>query len=397
MVTRVGPGEEVFQRLTPSREDEPTRPDVAIVHDYLTQRGGAERVVLSMLKAFPGAPVHTSLYDETGTFPTFRDAQVRTLALDRIGGLRRNHRWALPFLATAFARHTVDAEVVLCSSSGWAHGVKTSGRKVVFCHTPARWLYDGPNYLGNGRRLASLGLAGLRRPLLGWDARAAAGAHRYLANSSVVREAIRRAYGLDAEVVHPPHTLNPGGPAQEVAGITAGFVLCVARLLPYKNVDAVVEAFRDLPGERLVVVGDGPERPRLEAVAGSNVQLVGKVTDAQLRWLYARCRALVAASREDYGLTPLEAASFGKASAVLRGGGFLDTVVECETGLFFDRPDPEPIAVTLRRLLTAPPSPERLRTHAEGFSEHRFIERLREVVAEVRGGDGSDGTTTVRA
>lgn len=372
-------------------------PNVAIVHDYLTQRGGAERVVLSMLKAFPGAPVHTSLYDEHGTFPPFRDVQVRTLALDRISGLRRNHRWALPFLATAFTRHRVDAEVVLCSSSGWAHGVQTSGRKVVFCHTPARWLYDGRRYLGDDRRLASLGLAGLRRSLRGWDARAAAGAHRYLANSTVVREAIRRAYGIEAEVVPPPPTLDPAGPAEEVAGVTAGFVLCVARLLPYKNVDAVVEAFRDLPAEELVVVGDGPERQRLEAGAAANVRFVGRVTDAQLRWLYAGCRALVTASREDYGLTPLEAASFGKASAVLRGGGFLDTVVEGETGLFFDQPAPQPIAATLRRLLAAPPPPERLRAHAEGFSEDRFVERLRQVVAEERERAGSDGTTSLRA
>jgi glycosyltransferase involved in cell wall biosynthesis len=373
------------------------RPDVAIVHDYLTQRGGAERVVLSMLKAFPGAPVHTSLYDENGTFPAFREAQVTTLPLDRFGGLRRNHRWALPFLATAFARHRVDADVVLCSSSGWAHGVRTSGRKVVFCHSPARWLYDGREYLGGDRRLAALGLAGLRRPLVEWDARAAAGSHRYIANSTVVRDAIRRAYGIEAEVVHPPHTLDADGPAESVAGVAVGFVLCVCRLLPYKNVDAVVEAFRDLSGERLVVVGDGPERQRLQAAAGPNVHFAGRVTDAQLRWLYAACRVLVTASREDYGLTPLEAASFGKASAVLRGGGFLDTVVEGETGLFLDEAAPKAIAATLRRLLAAPPPPERLRAHADGFSEERFIERLREVVAEERDRDGSEGPTTVRA
>ena len=372
------------------------RPNVAIVHDYLTQRGGAERVVLSMVKAFPGAPVHTSLYDHEGTFPAFRDVQVTTLPVDRIGTLRRNHRWALPFLATTFARHRVDADVVLCSSSGWAHGVKTSGRKVVFCHTPARWLYDGQRYLGRGRRLAAVGLAGIRRPLLEWDVRAASGAHRYLANSTVVRDAIRRVYGIEAEVLHPPHTLDSRGATEEVAGLAAGFVLCVSRLLPYKNVDAVVEAFTNLPDERLVVVGDGPERPRLEAGAGANVCFLGRVPDAQLRWLYVGCRALVTASREDYGLTPLEAASFGKASAVLRGGGFLDTVIEGESGLFFDEPTPTSIATTLRRLLAAPPPPDRLRTHAEGFSEDRFIERLREVVAEERGRDRSDGTTAVR-
>jgi glycosyltransferase involved in cell wall biosynthesis len=384
MVTRVRPGEQISERPAPTHANGGGPPDVAIVHDYLTQRGGAERVVLSMLKAFPGAPVHTSLYDEEGTFPLFKDAQVTTMALDRIGGLRRNHRWALPFLAPAFARHRVDAEVVLCSSSGWAHGVQTSGRTIVFCHAPARWLYDTSRYLGNGRRIAALALAGLRRPLLAWDARAAAGANRYLANSSVVREEIRRAYGIDADVVHPPHTLDPGGPQEEIPGLEVGFFLCVARLLPYKNVDALVEAFAELPGERLIVVGDGPERRRLESMAGANVTFAGTVSDAQLRWLYGACTALVAASREDYGLTPLEAASFGKPSAVLRGGGFLDTVVENDTGFFFDQAAPAAVSATIRRLLSDPPPAERLRHHAAGFSEEQFIRRLRDIVAEER-------------
>ncbi len=397
MVARVRPCEELPGPLTSSRTDIAVRPHVAIVHDYLTQRGGAERVVLSMLKAFPQAAVHTSLYDQEGTFSTFKETRVETLALDRVGSLRRNHRWALPFLAAAFARHRVEAELVLCSSSGWAHGVQTSGRKVVYCHAPARWLYDTQQYLGTSRTLAGFGLAALRRPLLAWDARAAAGAHRYLANSHVVRDAIRRIYGLEAEIVHPPHTLDPRGPHEKVAGIEAGFVLCVARLLPYKNVDAVVEAFRALPDERLVVVGDGPERHRLEAGAGPNVTFAGKVTDAQLRWVYAGCRALVTASREDYGLTPLEAASFGKASAVLRGGGFLDTVVEQETGLFFDEVTPTSIAATLRDLLAASPAAERLHEHAAEFSEHRFIGRLREIVAEESGGDGANGGSALRA
>src|ERR671923_1711210 len=115
---------------------------VAIVHDYLTQRGGAERVVLSMLKAFPGAPVYTSLYYPEGTFEEFREIEIRRSFLDRAVPLRRRHRLALPLLASAFSRMRVDAEVAVCSSSGWAHGARVRGRKVVYCHTPARWLYQ---------------------------------------------------------------------------------------------------------------------------------------------------------------------------------------------------------------------------------------------------------------
>ena len=140
---------------------------VAIVHDYLTQRGGAERVVLSMMKAFPEAPVHTSLFHPEGTFPEFGTADVRMSHLDRFGVLRRNHRLAIPLLAPAFSTRRVDAEVVLCSSSGWAHGVRTTGRKIVYCYTPPRWLYDQADlYLSGWPRPVSR--RPTRRPGGGW-------------------------------------------------------------------------------------------------------------------------------------------------------------------------------------------------------------------------------------
>ena len=149
------------------------RPGVVIVHDYLTQRGGAERVVLSMLKAFPRAEVITSFYLSEATFPEFGAYPIRVLPINRWSVLRRNHRFALPFLASAFARERIDADVVLCSSSGWAHGVRTRGRKVVYCHTPARWLYQPERYAG--RSIASRAAIAVLRPrLLEWDRRSAA-------------------------------------------------------------------------------------------------------------------------------------------------------------------------------------------------------------------------------
>lgn len=355
---------------------------VAIVHDYLTQRGGAERVVLSMMKAFPGAPVHTSLFHPEGTFPEFGTADVRKSPIDRLGVLRRNHRLAIPLLAPAFSARRIDAEVVLCSSSGWAHGVRTTGHKIVYCYSPARWLYQGDRYIGAGRALQKGALAAMRPPLLRWDRRHALTAQRYVTLSSVVRDRIRAAYGIDAEVLPPPHTVDPEGPKRERVGIDAGFFLCIARLLPYKNVDAVIAAFGQLPDEQLVVVGTGPEADRLARGAGANVSMLGTVTDEELRWLYASCAAVVSASHEDYGLTPVEAAAFGKPSAVLRGGGFLDTVVEGRTGVFFDRPEPGQIAGAIRRILAGTWPQDALKAHAARFDEAHFIRRLREVVAE---------------
>ena len=355
---------------------------VAIVHDYLTQCGGAERVALAMTRAFPEAPVYTSLYDEETTFPEFSRVDVRTTWLNGVAPLRRRHRLALPLLAPAFGHQTVDADVILCSTSGWAHGVRSTGRKVVYCHTPAHWLYDGTRYLGGRRRLAWAALMLLRPYLLRWDRHSALSADRYLANSNVVRRRIRDAYGIEAEVLPAPPALQPDGPRRRPESVETGFFLCVSRLLPYKNVDGVVGAFRDLPQLTLVVVGTGPEAARLRAGAPANVRLLEVVADDELRWLYEHCSALVAASYEDYGLTPLEAAAFGKPAVVLRAGGFLDTVVEGATGVFFNRPDAESIRRSIEECSGRAWDETELRAHAESFSEGRFTERLRKIVLQ---------------
>jgi glycosyltransferase involved in cell wall biosynthesis len=152
--------------------------------------------------------------------------------------------------------------------------------------------------------------------------------------------------------------------------------------LPYQNVSAVVDAFTAMPGERLVVVGQGPDHARLTRAAPPNVTFLGGIDDSELRWLYASCAGLVSASCEDYGLTPLEAASFGKPVAVLRGGGYLETVVEEETGVFFDAPSPVQVATALRRMNARTWSADVIRGHAATYNEVNFIRRLREVVAE---------------
>ena len=339
-------------------------------------------MVLSLSEAFPGAPIHTALFDPDGTFPEFGALDVRTLPVNRIGPLRTHHRLALPLLAPAFSRLTVDAAVVICSSSGWAHGAHVMGRKVVYCHTPARWLYQTERYLDGSSRWASASMALMAPSLRRWDQRAAATADRYLVNSTAVRQRVSDLYGIDAEVVPPAVEVDPAGAQNEAPGIEPGYLLCVSRLLAYKNVQEVAEAFRFLPDQRLVVVGSGPLADSIRTGAPSNVTVMGRVDDATLRWLYRSCTGLVAASHEDFGLTPVEAAIFGKPTAALRWGGFLDTIVEGTTGVFFDRPEPRPIADALNELTATVWSAEALRDHAETYSATRFTRRVDEVVAE---------------
>lgn len=353
---------------------------VAIVHDYLTQRGGAERVVLSMLKAFPGAPLYTSLYWPDGTFPEFRDANVRCLSLDRFLPFQRHHRLAAPFLAMAFSKLTLDADVVLCSSSGWSHGVSATGRKIVYCYAPAHWLYQGDRYLGARRPVARIMLHAARPFLRRWDERAAHSAQRYLTQSTAARDAIRRVYGIEAEVLPGPLTLGVGN-GVPVDGVEPGFFLCVSRLLPYKNIDAVVSAFAKLANARLILVGTGPEQKRVQREAPRNVRLLGRVSDQELRWLYANSAGLIAASFEDYGLTPLEAAAHGKPTVALRWGGYLDTVIEGTTGIFCEAPTVEAIREAVIGLANHSFSPAAIRAHAALYSEDAFIARLRAIVS----------------
>lgn len=382
-----------------------TRPDVgsvALVHDQLVQRGGAERVTLLLTEAFPGAPLYTSFYEPVDTFPEFASVDVRPSPINRIAPLRARVRLALPVLAPAFSCIRPDAAVTVCSSTGWAHGVRPRrGRTVVYCHAPARWLYQTDRYLGRhvtatGRRSATARAAGAALTVLGpwlrrWDRRAAARAQRYLANSAATAAAIAAAYGIEAEVLPPPPGLDPEGPWRKPSGLAdvePGFWLCVSRLLPYKNVDVVLDAVASRPGDRLVVAGGGPELDALRARAGRAVRFTGAVDDDELRWLYGSSRGLLAASFEDFGLTPLEAAAFGKPSVVLGAGGFLDTVEDGVTGVFFDHPDPTSLAAAMDRLESETISGEALAEQTRRFGPARFVGRLREIVAEELAADG---------
>jgi glycosyltransferase involved in cell wall biosynthesis len=223
-------------------------------------------------------------------------------------------------------------------------------------------------------------LKGLRPGLVRWDRRAASSADTYLANSRWTREVIQRAYGIDAEILHPPHSVDEHGPQRAVAGLDAGFHLCVSRLLGYKHVDAVLEAFATMPSDRIVIVGSGPDAARLRGLAPTNALFCEAVSDDELRWLYANARAVVAASFEDFGLVPVEAAVFGTPSIVLRFGGYLDTVIEGETGIFFDRPSAGLIAAAVHEASRTDFDPVAITAHSQPFGEAPFLARLRQIV-----------------
>lgn len=367
---------------------------VALAHDYLTQRGGAERVAAILAEAFPGAPLYTTLYEPDATFDDFRSLPVRTSMLNRVTAFRKDHRLALPFYAPVVSGLSVDADVLLASSSGWAHGIACTGRKVVYCHAPARWLYQIDRYVGADepgvsarlRRAAMRSsLAALAPSLRAWDRRQAHRADRYLVNSTVIRQMVEDVYGIEAEVLPPPPALEVQGRVEAVEAIREPFVLCVARLLPYKNVDKVIAAVRGIDGLSLAVVGRGPDRARLQELVGgdSSIHLLDGVSEESLRWLYRHALGLVAASYEDFGLTPLEASSFGKPTAALHAGGYLDTISEGVNGLYFESADADSVASGVTQLINRSWDVVAITSHADYFGKQRFCARIRDVVASL--------------
>lgn len=354
-------------------------PNVVIVHDYATQRGGAERVALQLLRAFPGSTLVTSCWNASTTYPEFGDYPLETLWPNRVHALRADPRRAFLFLEEAFSRHTVrNADVVLCSSSGWAHRIATSAPKIVYCHNPARWLYQPQDYFSTMsprvRRVVSGAMAPLRRS----DKKAALGATRYLVNSTTVAQRVKAAYGIDAAVVPPAAGLTADGPQEPLPGIEPGFLLTVGRPRSYKRTDVICEAVASLPGERLVIVGGSANGWSSPSTTG-----VDRLRDTQMRWLYANASALVAVANEDFGLTPVEAQRFGLPSVVLRSGGYLDSTIENVTGVFVDESSPAQVATAIRTLHSHCWDSEAIRRCGERFSFDAFACRMHEIVADV--------------
>lgn len=357
------------------------RPSVAIAHDYLTQRGTAERVALMMARAFPEAPIHTTVYDPDAAFPEFRERRVLT-ATDAAPLLPRDdQRLGLGmYRRTLEQAPAIEADVLLASTMGLAHRFRTRGRQLIYVHPTAGFLRSADEAL---RRTAA-GRA--LRVLNPFPRRERAGSDRFVASTSVVKTRLAELYGIAADVLPAPPPGAALTPPVEVSGLLDwqhGFHLMVSRLVAHRNVDKAIEAFRQLPDERLIVVGDGPLGDDFRRDLPPNVRLVAGLDDGELAWCYTHATALLVPSRDEYGHAPLEAAYAGTPTLALRAGGLVDTVREGLNGAFFDAPTPEAIAAAVRRSRDRGWDPGSIRAHAESMSEDRFIAALRAHVAEL--------------
>lgn len=346
-------------------------PSVAIVHDFLTIMGGSERVALALTRAFPDAPLYTSLYRPEGTFPEFASVDVRPGPLNRFRQFRADHRLALPLLPPTFRSMKIDADLVICSSAGFSHHVRSTGSKIVYCHTPARWLYDSDRYVAGWGRLVGGGVSAMR-PIFGpLDRAAMSEASLVIANSKDIAAEVNSIYGIEPIVVSPCSSLSLTGPIEPIADIKPGFILCPSRALGYKRLDVLLDAARRLPDVQFLHIGDGPHRSLL-GQAPENVTSVGAVDDARLRWAYRNARAVAITCAEDFGLVPMEANAHGLTSVVPRARGLIGQRALAESGVFYDYGRADSLAKALEN--TEPPSSRDIHPDRLGIDE--FVEAI---------------------
>jgi glycosyltransferase involved in cell wall biosynthesis len=327
-----------------------------------------------MVRAWPDAPVYTALYDEAVVGDLVPKDRVHTSFLAHMPAANRAFRYYAPLYPRAFESFDLRGyDAILSSTSAWAKGVRFSdgARHVCFIHTVSRFLFDYRRYVGG------FGMAALGRPMVDrlcrWDLEAAKRPTRYVANSKLVAERVREYYGRDADVLHSPIDID-----RFSVGRGAGeYFFIASRLLPYKRVDLAIDAAQRA-GVKLLVAGTGPSEGALRAHArGTTTTMLGFVPDAEVNALLGDAIAAILPGEEDLGLVPLEAAATGRPTIAYRGGGALETVIEGETGCFFDEPDPASLARVLRDFDATRYDATRLRAHAQRFAPERFIAGLR--------------------
>lgn len=356
---------------------------LTLVHDFLIQMGGAERVVESVSESFPEAPIYTSATFGDSLFDVFKSRVIHNSWMQMLPGMAKHHKKLFFLYPLAFrALKMKENDLAWISSSSFAKWIpKPRGaRFVCYCHTPPRYFWNADEYLEN--EIGNPALRAFVRMLMplfrASDKRQSRKIDLFLANSRNVQERIRECYGRDSLVVYPPVDVE----RFQCSDHSEDYFLIVSRLVSYKRVDLAVEAFSKA-GRKLVVIGDGPDRARLEKLAGPTVSFLGRASDAAVTEAMMNCRGFVFPGHEDFGITPVEAQACGKPVLAYRAGGALETVMEGVTGVFFDEQNENSFREALEQFDTVEWDPKQIRHNAERFSTERFAERTREILEAV--------------
>jgi glycosyltransferase involved in cell wall biosynthesis len=358
-------------------------PRVALIHDFLLDLRGAERVFAAICDAYPEADVYTAVYDERGTEGRFAARAPRATYLQRLRPTARTFRPLYPAAIESLDLRGYD--IVVSSSSAWAHGVLVDpgAVHVCYCHNPFRYAWsEREATLAARNPLTRAPLRQLLSRWRQWDSIAAQRVDAYIANSAITAARIERYFGRASTVLHPPVELSRFAP-----GPVGAHYLVLAELMAHKRIDVAVRAFTAL-GLPLVVVGDGPEGRRLRRLAGPTVRLTGRLSDGEVAELLRSSQALVVTAEEEFGIAAVESLASGRPVIALRAGGVLETVAEGRTGAFYDDgDDPQSLAAVVAGFDPAGVDPAECVAGAARFSVERFQASLRGIVdATVRAG-----------
>ncbi len=356
---------------------------VALVHDYLNQMGGAERVVLALHEMFPEAPLYTSIYDPQRVDIAFQSIDIRTSFMQKFPLVKKHHQPFLPFYPFAMEQFDLRGyDLVLSSSSAFAKGIITRAETmhICYCHTPMRWCWNYHEYVEReqlGRIPRSI-LPFFISALRVWDQTSSMRVDHFIANSPVVADRIRKYYRRDAVVIPPPvevsrFTFNPTTRPED-------YFLIISRLMPYKRIDLAIEACNQLQLS-LVIIGSGRDENRLKRIAGPSIRFMGRLSDQEVLYYYAHCRALILPGEEDFGITPLEAQASGRPVIAYAAGGALASVIDNVTGTFFHKQTVESLMEVLASFDEQRYDPQTIYNHALEFDQPRFRRRIQQFIA----------------
>jgi glycosyltransferase involved in cell wall biosynthesis len=351
---------------------------IALVHDYLNQMGGAEKLLLTLHDLFPSAPVYTSIYARSRVDSRFREMDIRTGFMQRLPLVKKHHQPFLPLFPLAFEQLDLRAyDLVISDSSAFAKGVVTrpEALHICYCHTPMRWAWNYEEYVERERlgRMARMILAPTIAVLRQWDYTTAARVDYFLANSPNVAARIAKYYRRDSVYIPPPIDTSQF----EISSHQENYFLVVSRLIPYKRVDRAISAFNKL-GLPLRIIGSGRDEGRLRRLAGPTIQFMGRQSDQEVRRQLAACRAFIFPGEDDFGLTPLEAQACGRPVIAYGAGGALHTIVPGKTGMFFHSPEVDSLAAAVSEFRDDRFDPEIIRQHALSFDTRQFQQRFLE-------------------
>ena len=356
---------------------------VALVHDWLTNMGGAERVVINFKEIFKDAPIYTTIYNPDNLDDELKNIDVRTSFLQNKKDAKKNHQKYFPFMPMAFESFDLnDYDIVLSSSSSCAKGVVTNPNTmdVCYCHSPMRYGWEFYYEYANTTDMKKL-----KKKLLKyfmdymriWDNVSSNRVDYFIANSENVARRIWKHYRRESVVIHPPVRCNLFNISDE----DEDYFLIVSRLVEYKKIDLAIEAFNELRLP-LIIIGDGSEREKLESKAKGNIKFLGRQPDNVIKKYYSKCRAFIFPGEEDFGITPLESQASGRPVIAFGKGGALETVIDRQTGIFFDEQTVDELKLAVKKFQNIDFDKKVIRKHAEEFDEAIFKGKIKDFIDE---------------